>query len=113
MAESIVVRHGQASFGADDYDNLSDVGWQQSRWLGEYWRKTGQKFDRILCGSLRRHRQTTVGICEGLGIDLDSHLTVVSQLDEFNFHEVARLYSEKIPQLPPAPTHPVPIFTVF
>ena len=33
-----LVRHGQASFGADDYDKLSELGWQQSRRLGEYWR---------------------------------------------------------------------------
>ncbi|WP_444888406.1 histidine phosphatase family protein [Microbulbifer sp. JMSA008] len=106
MAESIVVRHGQASFGADDYDNLSDIGWQQSRWLGEYWRGTGQKFDRIFCGSLRRHRQTTEGICAGLGIDLEGHLTVVPQLNEFDFLEVARLYSEKKPTATPGPNAP-------
>ncbi|BBM02455.1 histidine phosphatase family protein [Microbulbifer sp. GL-2] len=103
MAESIVVRHGQASFGADDYDNLSEVGWQQSRWLGEYWRQTGQKFDRILCGSLRRHQQTTKGICEGLGIEVESRLTVLPQLDEFDFLEVAHLYSEKNPAAKPVP----------
>ncbi|GAB2896222.1 histidine phosphatase family protein [Microbulbifer echini] len=106
MGESIVVRHGQASFGADDYDNLSDVGWQQSRWLGDYWRQTGQQFDRILCGNLRRHRQTTEGIGEGLGIDIGNRLTVIPQLDEFDFLEVARLYSERNPTAAPGATAP-------
>ena len=36
MAELYLVRHGQASFGAADYDRLSERGEQQSVWLGEY-----------------------------------------------------------------------------
>ena len=58
MAELVLVRHGQASFGADDYDRLSELGWQQSRWLGEYFRERGAAFDLILRGSLRRHAET-------------------------------------------------------
>ena len=34
MAELLVIRHGQASFGQDDYDVLSDLGHQQSRAVG-------------------------------------------------------------------------------
>ena len=29
----LLVRHGQASYGADDYDVLSDVGWRQAEVL--------------------------------------------------------------------------------
>jgi len=36
MSEIFLVRHAQASFGTDNYDELSDIGWQQSRLLGEY-----------------------------------------------------------------------------
>ena len=31
-----LVRHGQAAFATGDYDRLTDLGWQQSRWLGEH-----------------------------------------------------------------------------
>ena len=44
MAELVLVRHGQASFGAADYDKLSDLGWRQSRWLGEYFAERGITF---------------------------------------------------------------------
>jgi broad specificity phosphatase PhoE len=71
MAELILVRHGQASFGADDYDKLSELGWQQSRWLGEYFAARGAAFDRVLRGSLRRHTETLAGIAEGFGRPLD------------------------------------------
>lgn len=67
MAELYLVRHGQASYGSDDYDRLSDLGWRQSRWLGEYFAERGIAFDRIVRGTLRRHAETLEGIGEGLG----------------------------------------------
>ena len=65
-----LVRHGQASFGAADYDNLSDLGHQQAVRLGEYFKGKGLQFDGVLMGSLRRHAQTYAGICQGAGIDV-------------------------------------------
>jgi broad specificity phosphatase PhoE len=61
-----LVRHGQASFGAADYDQLSPLGQQQSLRLGEYWRSKGMQFDAVLVGTLLRHRQTWQGIANGL-----------------------------------------------
>ncbi len=70
VAELILVRHAQASFGADDYDKLSELGWRQSRWLGEYFRDKGVAFDRTIRGSLRRHAETLAGIGQGMGAAL-------------------------------------------
>lgn len=67
MGTLYLVRHGQASFGADDYDRLSARGEQQSERLGAYWRERGLRFDAVLCGTLRRHGQTLAGIRQGLG----------------------------------------------
>ena len=67
MGTLYLVRHGQASFGADDYDNLSALGQQQSVRLGEYWRAKGMKFDAVLVGTLKRQTQTLDGLLEGLG----------------------------------------------
>lgn len=66
MGTLYLVRHGQASFGADDYDQLSARGLQQAQRLGEYWRERGLVFDTVLVGSLRRHAQTLAGITTGL-----------------------------------------------
>ena len=66
MGNLYVVRHGQASFGADDYDQLSALGQKQSVRLGEYWRERGMKFEAVITGSLKRHRQTWEGIQQGL-----------------------------------------------
>ena len=66
MGTLYLVRHGQASFGADDYDQLSPLGRQQAVRLGEYWRGKDLEFAAVLTGTLRRHAQTFEGIAEGL-----------------------------------------------
>lgn len=101
MAEFYTVRHGQASFGAADYDKLSELGWRQARWLGEHWRMAGMGFDRVVCGDLLRHRETAQGICEGLDLDV-SRLELVPQVNEFDFNSVMRSYGERDPQSVPA-----------
>lgn len=84
MGTLYLVRHGQASFGADDYDNLSQVGHLQAVRLGQYWRENGPSFDAIYSGTLRRHAQTVTGITqELLWRPKDVKL---SELDEYNSH---------------------------
>ena len=68
MGTLYLVRHGQASFGADDYDQLSPLGRQQSVRLGQYFAQKGLRFDVVITGTLRRHLQTYEGICEGSGV---------------------------------------------
>ena len=67
MGTLYLVRHGQASFGAENYDQLSPVGHQQAVRLGQFWRERGQRFDAVITGTLQRHVQTLDGIVEGLG----------------------------------------------
>jgi broad specificity phosphatase PhoE len=66
MGTLYLVRHGQASFGADDYDHLSDLGHKQSVRLGEYFAHKGIRFDGLIAGTLRRHKQTLEGILQGM-----------------------------------------------
>lgn len=61
MGEITLVRHGQANSAADneeDYDRLSDLGFQQARWLGEWMRAHDGPFDEVYSGTLRRQRET-------------------------------------------------------
>ena len=67
MGTLYLVRHGQASFGAADYDQLSELGQRQSVRLGEYFAARGQTFDAVITGTLRRHAQTWAGIAQGAG----------------------------------------------
>lgn len=68
MSEIILVRHGQASFGADSYDKLSDLGVEQVKRLAQHWSELGERFDHIYCGSLLRQRETAnelLGLVDG------------------------------------------------
>ena len=69
MGNLYLVRHGQASFGAADYDNLSELGHKQSVKLGDYFRETGVTFDAVITGTLKRHVQTWQGIAQGMQRD--------------------------------------------
>lgn len=74
MGTLYLVRHGQASFGAADYDQLSDLGHRQAVRLGEYWRERNMHFDAVITGTLKRHRQTWEGIAQGMGLSPDNML---------------------------------------
>jgi len=68
MGNLYLVRHGQASFGAADYDNLSELGHRQSVRLGEYFAHKGLQFEAVITGTLKRHAQTWAGIAQGAGL---------------------------------------------
>ncbi len=66
MGQLYLVRHGQASFGSDDYDRLSDLGRRQCTRLGEYFRDSGVVFEAALTGTLRRQLDSLGGIAQGM-----------------------------------------------
>ncbi len=65
MATLYFVRHGQASFGADDYDQLSALGRSQAEALGAHWAARGVTFNAVFRGTLKRHQQTLDGLLIG------------------------------------------------
>ena len=58
MAAIYLIRHGQASFGAADYDKLSELGCRQAQVVGEYLRDCNITFDAVYSGDLLRQRET-------------------------------------------------------
>jgi len=65
MGAIYVVRHGQASFGTEDYDRLTQTGFVQARLLGAYFALRNIRFDAVYTGTLRRHAETAQGIFAG------------------------------------------------
>jgi broad specificity phosphatase PhoE len=58
-----LVRHGQASFGAANYDQLSPLGERQGALLGRWWRQTGVAAPSVVVGAMQRHlREATVAL---------------------------------------------------
>lgn len=94
MSVVLLVRHGQASFGSDDYDALSEVGHEQARILGRDLAARGVVPTRVIRGELRRHRETAEGILEGLGAAAaDIPVVVDAGWDEFDFDHVLRVHT--------------------
>lgn len=58
MGTLMLVRHGQASFHAENYDQLSPKGEDQMRELGAYWVRHGFTADRVVTGPLKRQRHS-------------------------------------------------------
>lgn len=84
MGTLYLVRHGQASFGAEDYDQLSQRGQEQAVLLGQHWRARGMQFDAVITGTLRRHTQTLQGIAQGLQITPE--VLQLPGLNEYDSH---------------------------
>lgn len=89
MGNLNLVRHGQASLGASDYDQLSPRGRTQSELLGRWLATIGSRPGRVICGALKRHRQTAEA-CLGAWRPNDQKLAPVenSVFDEFDHQEV-------------------------
>ncbi len=84
MPHITLVRHGQANTDARDevsYDKLSELGHQQARWLGGHMRDTGDRFQRIYTGTMRRHVETADGIDCGLAPVRDARLNEIAYFE--------------------------------
>jgi broad specificity phosphatase PhoE len=67
MGMVLLVRHGQASFGADDYDVLSETGLEQSRVLGGFLAAAGVTPRAVVHGEMKRQRDTAKAMVEAAG----------------------------------------------
>lgn len=82
MPTVLLVRHGQASFGAEDYDVLSPVGVRQAELLAAALRRRGVEPARLLSGSLRRQAETAAPF------DGAAELIVDPRWDEYDANQV-------------------------
>nr|WP_245357172.1 histidine phosphatase family protein [Paeniglutamicibacter kerguelensis] len=85
-----MVRHGQASFGTEDYDRLSPRGKDQSQSLGNFLMRAGTTPTSITSGDMKRQRQTAQGLIEAA--DWDTTLDIDPGWDEFNASDLISAY---------------------
>lgn len=65
MASIYLIRHGQASFGAENYDELSDLGIEQAKLIGPALAQKMSVPDLVVMGSMYRHKQTAQNALAG------------------------------------------------
>lgn len=98
MATLVLVRHGQASFGKTNYDQLSPLGEEQSRRLGAHWAKSNARFDAVYTGPRERQIHTarlSVEAMRHAGLAIPDPV-VVPELDEVAAEDVIQ---EHLPRL--------------
>jgi len=98
MSEIYFVRHGQASFGSDDYDRLSPLGVRQAEILARYFGQTGKTFDAVYCGKMERQQKTAEALLNHSG---ENQLSVPRlQIDEsFNEYDSFAVWEALIPEM--------------
>jgi len=84
MPTILLIRHGHASFGAEDYDVLSPGGHAQARAIARELGDDGRPVARIVSGSLRRQRETAEPTASMLGLPV----AVDPRFDEYDMDEI-------------------------
>jgi broad specificity phosphatase PhoE len=98
MSFLTLVRHGQASFFAEEYDKLSAVGEAQAALLGDHWARRGVVFDEVYSGPRARQARTAEIVGERFrqaGLPWPEPVTLAA-LDEY---DLTGLVSKLIPDL--------------
>lgn len=90
MTTLILVRHGQASFGARNYDQLSELGTQQSQILGEYWAPFKPSFDGIYSGTMSRQQDTARHALNPFAPE--QPVTIDPAFNEYDFEAILKTY---------------------
>jgi broad specificity phosphatase PhoE len=90
MGQIFLVRHGQASFGKANYDQLSELGFEQARLLGQWYANTRQTFSKVITGGMLRHRQTADTCLSMVPRKqlLETEWATDADFAEFDHHEV-------------------------
>ncbi len=92
MTTIYLIRHGQASAGAENYDVLSPIGRDQASVLGGYLQQTGLTFDGIYSGTLKRQIDTAL-IATGITPD------TLAQHNHFNEYDHKAIFARYLPRL--------------
>ncbi len=108
MSLLYLVRHGQASFFAENYDRLSPLGERQAHRLGEFLAARGVRFDAAYSGPAERQKRTAEIIASTmneLGCPCPA-ATVIAGLNEHSGDKLlsapaARTFFEQHPELGP------------
>jgi len=98
MSEIYFVRHGQASFGTDDYDRLSPLGVRQAKILARYLAQTGKVFDAVYYGRMERQQKTAREFIDYYSAN-QLAVTRPQIADAFNEYDSIAVWEALIPEM--------------
>ncbi len=90
MAVFYLIRHGQASFGKSDYDQLSQVGERQCEILGRHMGRFAPGVDALFAGTHARQQKTAELVSDSMGTPVP--VSTLAAFDEYDYRRVIRAY---------------------
>lgn len=107
MGSIYLIRHAQASFGAQDYDVLSPLGYRQAEALGDYLAQLGIRFDRCISGELHRQQDTARTTLSRLAHSDGNQpsLEIDAAFNEFQADAVIRAHLPELLEVEPNALH--------
>ncbi|MDG9666852.1 phosphoglycerate mutase family protein [Hahella sp. CR1] len=94
MGAVYLIRHGQASFGDNDYDKLSELGRVQAQRLGTYLAEKGLRLDAWRSGLLNRQIDTASIALNEMGAEAE-----VARSHGFNEFDHVAVLAKVLPEL--------------
>lgn len=98
MSRILLIRHAQASYGAEDYDQLSPRGHEQAKQLAAWLvlHEEALHLGTVVCGAMRRHAQTltmieTAFAAAGRALPATE---IDADWNEFDHDSVVRAYAQ-------------------
>jgi broad specificity phosphatase PhoE len=98
MGRLVLIRHAQASFLEANYDQLSSIGAEQARRLGQYWVQRKLSFHRVYSGPRVRQKDTArivAAVYRDAGLPFPEPV-VMEEFDEYHGDAVLE---QGLPQL--------------
>ena len=91
MSEIYLIRHAQGSFASKNYDRLSEIGYQQSRVLGDYFAHMGVRFDSVYSGTLERQKETAITMMSRMKENgADPPLSITPEFNEYSSDSIMK-----------------------
>lgn len=104
MGSIYLIRHGQASLGAADYDVLSPVGIKQSELLGQFLHSLNVRFDGCYAGNMKRQIDTGRHALAQMQ-QPDTEIATDDAFNEYRSDEVMHTYLPRILETQPDARH--------
>ena len=97
MPSIYLIRHGQASFGQANYDQLSTLGKQQASHLGKALKKRKMVFDAVVLGGMFRHKQTAENCLKEMECGLeDANPSINTGWNEYDHQNILAQYKPEL-----------------
>jgi broad specificity phosphatase PhoE len=94
MATIYLIRHGQAYFGMENYDDLSPIGVEQAQFLGSILKQRQLKIDKVYAGKMHRQQQTASHCLINMGLD-EKNIITDPCWDEFDHRDIIAKYDTR------------------